>query len=80
LKQSKKRVLDGPDHAKIMPHELKVRTMGGNHLTLEVTPSSTIKELKSALLTKKDCEDPKYLKVPIEVQLLKDNSLIVIRR
>jgi len=51
---------------------LKVRTMSGNHVELEASASWRIKDLKRALLSKKDGEGP------IGVQLLKDNSLLLL--
>ena len=40
-----------------MPHQLKVRTLEGLDLTVEVMPTNTIKELKAILREKKHCED-----------------------
>ena len=48
-----------------MRHEMKVNTLGGCVLTLEVIPSNTIKELKTMLLNEKTCEDRKYLEVQV---------------
>ena len=48
-----------------MPHELKAKTLEGGVLTVEVMPTTTIKQLKVMLHEKKHCEDP------IEHQILK---------
>ncbi len=51
-----------------MPHELKVKTLEGGVITVEVTPRNTIQELKAMLHEKKQCEDPiehKILKVKV---------------
>ena len=48
-----------------MPSQLKVTTIEGGVLTLEVMPANTIEELKAMLREKKHCEDP------IERQILK---------
>ncbi len=54
-----------------MPRELKVTTLEGGDLTVEVMPTTTIKELKAMLREKKHCEDP------IERQILKVDVLAV---
>ena len=48
-----------------MPSQLKVTTVEGGVLTLEVMPANTIAELKAMLHEKKHCQDP------IEHQILK---------
>ena len=48
-----------------MAHELKLKTLEGGDLNVEVMPTSTIQELKAMLHEKKHCEDP------IERQILK---------
>ena len=48
-----------------MPHELKVKTLEGGVVTIEVMPTTTIEKLKVMLHEKKHCEDP------IEHQILK---------
>ena len=49
----------------VMPRELKLKTLEGGDLNVEVIPTCTVQELKAMLLEKKDCEDP------IERQILK---------
>ena len=41
-----------------MLHELKVKTLEGGDLTVEVMPTNTIDELKAMFDEKKHCEDP----------------------
>ena len=41
-----------------MFRELKVKTLAGVDLTIEVTPTNTVEELKAMLCKKKLCEDP----------------------
>ena len=41
-----------------MPREVKVQTLEGGVLTVQVKPASTVKELKSMLHENKHCEDP----------------------
>ena len=51
-----------------MPRELKVKTLEGGDLTVQVMPTSTVQELKAMLHEKKHCEDPiehKILKVKV---------------
>ena len=40
-----------------MLHELKVKTLEGGDLTVEVMPTNTIDELKAMFDEKKHCED-----------------------
>ena len=49
----------------VMPCEVKVKTLEGGDLTVEVVPKTTMKELKAILHEMKPCEDP------IERQILK---------
>lgn len=59
-----------------MTHELKVRTLGGCVLTLEVTPTNTVEKLKRMLLDKKICEDSNENYAILGVQVLADNRLL----
>ena len=59
-----------------MPRELKVKTLEGGDLTLEVVPTTTIKELKAMLHEKKHCEDPIERKI-LKVKVLADGALLV---
>ena len=47
------------------PQEMKVKTLEGEMLAVEVVPTNTVKELRAMLLESKHCEDP------IERQLLR---------
>ena len=53
-----------------MPRQLKVKTLEGGVLTLEVMPANTIEQLKAMLREKKHCEDF------IEGQILKVKVLV----
>ena len=53
-----------------MTHEMKVKTLEGGVVTVEVIPTKTIRELMVMLREKKDCEDP------IERQILKVKVLV----
>ena len=58
-----------------MPRELKVKTLDGDDLTVEVVPTTTIKELKAKLFGKKHCEDPIERKI-LKVKVLADGLLV----
>ena len=61
----------------VMLRELKVKTLDGGDLTVEVMPTNTIKELKAMLHEKKHCEDPiehKILKVKVLADGLFDDD------
>ena len=47
------------------PQKMKVKTLEGEMLAVEVAPPNTVKELRAMLLESKRCEDP------IERQLLR---------
>ena len=53
-----------------MTHEVKVKTLEGGVVTVEVIPTKTIRELMVMLREKKDCEDP------IERQICKLKILV----
>ena len=58
--------------------ELKVKTLEGGDLTVEVMQTNTIRELKAMLHEKKHCEDPiehKILKVKVLADGLLDDDL-----
>ena len=57
-----------------MPRELKVQTLEGCDLTIEVVPTTTIEELKAMLHEKKHCEDPIERKI-LKVKVLADGLL-----
>ena len=59
----------------IMPCELKVKTLEGGDLTVEVIPTTTIRELKAMLHEKKHCEDPIEHKI-LKVKVLADGLLV----
>ena len=59
----------------VMPRELKVKTLEGGDLTVEVIPASTIKELKAILREKKHCEDPIEDQI-LKVKVLADGLLV----
>ena len=58
-----------------MPCELKVKTLEGGDLTVEVVPTTTIKELRAMLHEKKNCEDPIERKI-LKVKVLADGLLV----
>ena len=58
-----------------MPHELKLKTLQGGDLTVEVVPNTTIRELKAMLHEKKHCEDPIEHKI-LKVKVLADGLLV----
>ena len=58
-----------------MPRELQVKTLEGDDLTVEVVPTTTIKELKAKLFGKKHCEDPIECKI-LKVKVLADGLLV----
>ena len=58
-----------------MPHKLKVKTLEGGVLTVEVMPTNTMEELKAMLCEKKHCEDPIEGKI-LKVKVLADGLLV----
>ena len=58
-----------------MHRELKVKTLEGGDLTLEVVPTTTIKELKAMLFRKKHGGDPIDRKI-VRVKVLVDGGLL----
>ena len=58
-----------------MPCEVKVKTLEGGDLTLEVMPTNTIGELKAMLHEKKQCEDPIERQI-LKVKVLADGLLV----
>ena len=58
-----------------MPHELKAKTLEGGVLTVEVMPTTTIKQLKVMLHEKKHCEDPIERQI-LKVKVLADGLLV----
>ena len=59
-----------------MLREVKVKTLDGGVLTVEVVPATTIKELKAMLHEKKQCEDPSEHKI-LKVKVLANGGLLV---
>ena len=58
-----------------MPREVKVKTLQGGVLTVEVMPTNTIEELKAILHEKKHCEDPIERQI-LKVKVLADGLLV----
>jgi len=58
-----------------MPHKVKVKTLEGGVLTVEVMPTNTMEELKAMLREKKHCEDPIERKI-LKVEVLADGVLV----
>eukprot|EP00434_Breviolum_minutum_P022456 symbB.v1.2.019822.t1/scaffold1639.1/size107980/2 len=58
-----------------MLRELKVKTLDGGDLTVEVFPTTTMDELKALLHEKKHCEDPMEHKI-LKVKVLTDGLLV----
>ena len=58
-----------------MPREVKVKTLEGGVVTVEVMPTNTIKELKAMLHEQKHCEDPIERQILI-VKILADGLLV----
>ena len=58
-----------------MPLQLKVKTLEGGVLTLEVMPANTIEQLKAMLREKKHCEDLIERQV-LKVKVLVDGLLV----
>eukprot|EP00434_Breviolum_minutum_P038443 symbB.v1.2.034100.t1/scaffold4305.1/size41623/3 len=58
-----------------VPRELKVKTLDGGGLTVEVMPANTIEELKATLYEKKHCEDPVERKI-LKIKVLADGLLV----
>ena len=58
-----------------MSCEVKLDTLQGSVITLDVPMTATFRELKSMLLEKHPCQDPIERKV-LKVELLRDNSII----
>ena len=58
-----------------MPCEVKVQTLEGDVLAVEVMPANTVKELKAMLYEKKHCEDPIVRKI-LQVKVLAEGLLV----
>ena len=58
-----------------MPREVKLKTLEGGVLTVEVMPTTTIKELKAILYEKKHCEDL-IERLILRVKVLADGLLV----
>ena len=58
-----------------MPCEVKVKTLEGGVLTVEIMPTNTIEELKAWLYEKKHCEDPIERKI-LKVKVLANGLLV----
>ena len=59
----------------VMPCELKVKTLEGGDLTVEVMPTNTIRELKAMLLELKHGQDPIERQI-LRVKVLADGLLL----
>ena len=66
-------VVKGPLAA--MSRKIKLGTLQGSVITLDVPMTATVRELKMMLLLKHPCQDPLERKV-LKVELLQDNSII----
>ena len=66
-------VVKGPLAA--MSRKIKLGTLQGSVITLDVPMTATVRELKMMLLLKHPCQDPLERKV-LKVELLRDNSII----
>ena len=66
-------VVKGPLAA--MSREIKLNTLQGSVITLDVPMTATVRELKMMLLEKHPCQDPIERKV-LKVELLRDSSII----
>ena len=58
-----------------MPHELKVKSLEGGVVTIEVMQRTTIRELKAMLHEQKHCEDPIERKI-LKVKVVADGLLV----
>ena len=58
-----------------MSCEVKLNTLQGSVITLDVPMTATVRELKAILLRKHPCQDPLERKV-LKVELLRDSSII----
>ena len=58
-----------------MPQELKVKTLDGGDLSVEVMLTSAIQELKTILRERKHCEDPIERQI-LKVKVLADGLLV----
>ena len=58
-----------------MTCEVKLNTLQGSVITLDILMTATVRELKSMLLEKHPCQDPTERKV-LKVELLRDSSII----
>ena len=58
-----------------MSSEVKLTTLQGSVITLDVLTTATVRELKAMLLEKHPCQDPIERKV-LKVELLRDSSII----
>ncbi len=58
-----------------MPREVKVKTLEGGDITIEVRPTNTIEDLKEMLREKKHCEDPIEHNI-LKVKVLADGLLV----
>ena len=58
-----------------MSSEVKLTTLQGSVITLDVPTTATVRELKAMLLEKHPCQDPIERKV-LKVELLRDSSII----
>ena len=63
-------------YPEVRTHELRVRTLGGCVLTLEVAPTGTVGKLKSMLLDKKISADSKEFRELLGAQVLVDNKVL----
>ena len=66
-------VVKGPLAA--MSRKIKLGTLQGSVITLDVPMTATVRELKMMFLLKHPCQDPLERKV-LKVELLRDNSII----
>ena len=58
-----------------MSCEVKLNTLQGGVITLDIPIMATVRELKAMLLTKHPCQDPIERKI-LKVELLRDSSII----
>ena len=58
-----------------MSCEVKLNTVQGGVITLDIPITATVRELKAILLEKHPCQDPIELKI-LKVELLRDSSII----
>ena len=55
--------------------EVKLNTLQGGVITLDIPMTATVRELKAMLLAKHPCRDPIERKI-LKVELLRDSSII----